>query len=543
MIHKGLVSSSSDYIFHWQRLNELSGSLSHFKLPQFNEYSNVPYGIATPTMYPWLSLVPVLLLKSFITKPIALIYSAYALFLFIGFNVSYYTCKNYMHSGKQSLLLSIFYIMSSIPLEYVYNDGDFGAFTATVLAPIVFFGWLHWIHDSKHWRMMTVGLLLMMGCHLLSTIIMIVFLGIVSLVFHKSLINHLKSFIKASITFILISSLIWLPLLILLLSNKIEQPIMMLLKDSGELLIPDPVFLVVPSRLDVWTYTDLFSIVLTLIYWKRLSKGLKELFWIAIGFILANFNWLPWNLIQKTWISKLQFVCRINFVSHLILSFLLAYIIVHIISKRWYKQNVIALLVIMSVFIFGGSLASQWECTFFKGSTGNPITKHYKIPESGNHQISPQKLQKEHLSATSKKFFFPRLDNHSLSMPQMIHFGFCYDYAPLHLSKDNGEKVVISKYRKIKSDPKSGYIHFHLNSPAKKATLPLIVYHQQKYDIISNHHKMPYSISHNRIQIHHLKKGSYNVRMQIPIMWYRWLTLIFAIIGIAILVIRKQWIK
>lgn len=525
VFYTNLLPSRPDVIFHARRLYDLVDDLKQFRLPMFCKYVGDPMGLATPTMYPYLAILPISILMVCHVHLVLSYVIVESLYTFIGFNCSYYACAKFSKSHKIALLFTIFYILSTISIDNICNNVAMNTYIASLFAPLAFFGFLCWI-TKGYWKMLVVGLCLVVFNHILSTFLLILLFACLSCVFYKQLNKH-KCFnlFKAIIVFLLLSSIIWMPMLALSCSNHLTMTLTAKyfnFADTGEL-IPRLVDFLIPQRLSCWTYTDLMALIFGLIYWKKLSSFSKKLYISAVVILILMINknpvFTPASLLSHTFLNKIQFIFRVALGSHLILSYLFALILISLVSKRWYKQNVIAFLMMIFLLIGGSLVLGEFESSYFSGIKTPTLREFNKMPPKRRNKIGMIRLNNKDLSLSLIK------------KSTILGQGFRYDYAPLE------SKEYTTKYMPYKD------ITYHTNNvnikskSTRSKALPIILYKGQSYQIYDNNQPMKWTRDHGYLKFKVMNKGNNHIQINTPIMWYRWISYILFIIGIIGLVI------
>lgn len=515
-IHTQVLPFNVDAVFHWRRIVELANDLRNFQLPSFNQHAGMPLGVATLTFYPWLNILPISILLLMHITPVASIITVIFTELFIGFNISFLACRSYSHNGYISAIFALSYCASTIVLYYLYYVIDLGAFSSFLFAPLVFFGWLSWIHND-HWKMMVIGFALMLCCHILNTSILFGLLLLLTGAFYKKLNKtKLQEGLKALIILILITSIIWMPICILMISNQTTMTnnfkLFNFIKYGG--LIPEGIDFVVPSHLCDWTYCDLIMVILGIFEWKHFNSTIKILYGYSIFILIMTLNiphFSPILLFKYTPLTIIQDVYRLSIMSHLILSYLIAYTIIKVLFKQWKKYNVWILIIFMSLLTLLAIGVGTLENDTFVGTRAKTLKQ---IKKSG------------------KKTYFFKLNNTDLESNSALHqqglTGSTYDYVPKTVK---GYKVPIHDHIKLISHRHN--IQIHSDKALHDVNIPYILYSQQNYKIYYNQGQI--SNRYHFLHLSNIPKGNSYLRINASIMWYRWLSILLTIGGLFLL--------
>lgn len=221
--------SGPDLQFHLSRIQEMFDNLkngapiSHIATRTFNQI-----GDAAVACYPWIWLYIFAGLK-FILSPISAIYFTYVLIIFVTLVVSYHSMKLISKSTKISFYFAILYGLTTyLVMEMITTQ--FGEFLAYPFIPLAFAGLYEiMLNNYKRWYLLTIGVTGIMYSHAPTTLIIVVALLIFYLVFfakqpEKERARRLM-YIAISAGYSLILSLIvWGPLAVLSLSQKLMRP-------------------------------------------------------------------------------------------------------------------------------------------------------------------------------------------------------------------------------------------------------------------------------------------------------------------------------
>lgn len=528
------IPAIHDVEYNFQRACEIFTQLLHFHFPRFNLNTSLPYGVAIPTMYPWLCLAPFVILKIFIHNPVDLWSVLLSFIMLIGLEISYGLYYHYAHKKLSALCFSVAYCLSTLEIVWAGSNADLGYYISTLVAPIAFFGWIYWIRQGK-WRMMTLGLLLMLFSHILDTLVMIVSLIILTLCFWAKTHHKLQKFgqlCKAGLVFLIASSIVWVPILIIMFHNQIAFPASVFDYSRTPTIIPKKwIFLLEPATFQIWTYTDLVSLVLAIIYWKHIPSTIKKFIYIAIVYILLNQRDLNYFLIKHTIFSHIQFMFRICFVSHLLLTFVFAYLISKILVKRWYIQNLASLLLVLFLIMDGSIFLNDLEAMHV---SRRPVNITHIIRQTNAFSYK----RDVHVSY---KLNFIQSNDANLKKREYWYYCSHNDYLPEATAQNyqfinNG---IASGHHSLRVYPHSdGKISFNLKQSAKSVLVPITMYRPQKYAVTLNHHATKWSFNkkYGFVRLHNLPKGHYTVQLHIEPMKSQQLIECISLIGAILLI-------
>ena len=224
-----------DLPFHLNRIQSLANSIksgNYFPMIYGSALNN--YGYANGIFYPQLMLyVPALLVCA--GMKVIPAYLAYAFIInFAGCFVAYYSCKwtlikisDYLSLndnqykidfGKITKFSNIFSILYVTNGYKIFNlvKGSIGQFTGITFFPIVIVGVLEIFMSSlnykenkdtsaniqKHtkWWILTLGMTLLLNCHILSVFLAVIFIGTICLINISKIKYYLFPLIKATVS-------------------------------------------------------------------------------------------------------------------------------------------------------------------------------------------------------------------------------------------------------------------------------------------------------------------------------------------------------
>lgn len=223
----GKLYEGTDIAFHYQRFIELRYDIAHHVIPQFFNHEAAPMGSAINIYYPYESLLPFILATWFIHRPMTLVMGVYFGIWYSTSLSSYYSAKKYFHSYKTGLLFSVLYTAAStIGNALILND-DIGQALGFAWQPLILFGFLCVLKDGKRWKMLVVGMSLLIMSHLLTTILIAVLLAVIAVCNIKRIFTHrdvILGYIKAVIMTVLLTMIFWMPFLYTSIHNNFYNP-------------------------------------------------------------------------------------------------------------------------------------------------------------------------------------------------------------------------------------------------------------------------------------------------------------------------------
>lgn len=530
IFYTNLIPFNSDAIFHIKRAYDLVNDLKNFKIPLYSMYVGDPSGLATPSAYPYIAILPISLLVLYHVPMVLSCVIDLTLFTFIGFNTGYFACKQYTHNPKIALLFVIFYNISTISLGNSYYHFAISAYVALLFAPLALFGYFSWIKHN-HWKMMTIGLLIMNLSHLLSVFVFVLLFTVLTCFYYKKLNkNRLLTLVKAILIYGLCTSIIWIPLIVLSLKNHLVMTILIKhfnFNKSGTL-FPSLITLLTPQNLSSWTYTDIVALVLGLIYWKRLKWDARKLYMVSLIFLLLMLNknpiFTPTDLLAHTFLVRMQIIDRVATDSHILLSYLLAFIIVKILAKRWHIQNLVSFLTIIFLIMCSTTALAETESVYYMGIKAMNISTFNRLLDE--HKIHSSII---------------KLNNSDLSLPlikksKLLSSSSIFDYAP-YISR------VYELHGNARFTHQKMYLYrnkMRVTHISSRKMLPIIMYRGQSYTVKINGKRVHWNRKYDFLHMPSLRKSSVTVQVNPALMWYRYVSYVLALIGLFCLCKSKR---
>lgn len=475
-----------DMQFHWQEMRELmkDGFLPRYAMNSFSES-----GVAVPTMYPYLFLYPFTLIYR-ISKSVTLTsYSFLVIDTFVALLISYFSSKKFSHNRVISYLFSIVYSMSFSLFLNSFQTDAIGMNFSFVFMPLVLFGFIYWIKNNQ-WKMLSIGMILIIYNSVIVSAYLILFLiiwTIIELWVNKKVgRKHLWTLCEAALLTILTTAIFWIPAAKLLLNNKLYD----MLGDAGNQLngvsIPKMIESSINTTLMInpksWTYmmtiSSLIGLIIGVIYYKKLSVMMRQMYWIAIVILLVSSNLFPWKFIAKTPFKVIQFPWRLYLIPQVFLAYLTAWFLSRLIKKwRIYKKYagnkgiLLSILVIVTV-ICGLQLSEQ--------STYISSIGHINVPAST--LMNTRDVTKDY-----------------------------YPKAALPDFKNILDHEAVAGKKKIKVTPLgNGKYKLRSNRNLKNVQMPFVMYNGTKYRCEVNGGKVGCHVNGNQLlTMSSIKKGNH----------------------------------
>lgn len=325
-----------DVVFHINRLLSLDNI---WKSP-INFTTNGGTGQLINIFYPWLTHYPIFLVYK-LTQSIFVAWMTFQILVRCAtYLISFYGLRLLRYSDKQVLVFSTFYLFSGYFLHNSYYRAAVGETLAMIFLPLVFVGVrLITFGDYKKWWVLTLGMLGLVYSHVLSVVLasVMIFLAVVtSFWIWDSKKERLLGFIKATLVTLGMSLAYFVPM--------IEQFRYVTLRTTFKPFLAKTAL----SLSDIWELSVksdlrtpsvnllyLIGLVLSLAFAKRFVKDREVRIYLFISLALAflTLKNFPWQLLQESPVSNLQFPWRLWSLALLFFSLALANILENISIK------------------------------------------------------------------------------------------------------------------------------------------------------------------------------------------------------------------
>ena len=374
-----------DLPFHLNRIQSLANSIksgNYFPMIYGSALNN--YGYANGIFYPQIILyVPALLICAGMKAIPAYLVYAFIINL-VGCFVAYYSCKyvlikisDYLSSNNSqhkidfckitrfSYIFSILYITNGYRIFNLVK-GSVGQFTGITFFLIVIVGVLEIFtplannkddkdnlsDKQKHpkWWILTLGMTLLLNCHVLSVLLAVIFIGIVCLINISKIKYYLFPLIKATVSTILINAFNLFPMLEQMTSDKfyydVRTPLGTISSHAMQI-ITNP-----NSIISLLVVTTLIMISLYSVFSEK-NKKIKIHKIIVYTIIVTTFamtNIFPWQLLDgKPLIKTIQFPSRILLFSSSFIYFYLTGYVIELLENK--KKRKIGFVVIFAILL------------------------------------------------------------------------------------------------------------------------------------------------------------------------------------------------
>ena len=484
-----------DLSFHAQRIDDLRSSIINgniYPTVALNRFNQT--GSAVMAMYPKINLYPIVLMSFFIKSFVTLIHVTFILRNFLGLVLTYYSCYFYTKNKNVSMVFSVVYAISLIVLGNVITGFDLGVSSSTLFLPLVLFGSLDLL-TRNNWIELTIGISTIVLCHVLNTIIVLIYLFFFFVINIRKFqqINTRKSLYKFILCTTLITSFFWIPFIILFVNNKISSPIATL-PLTGEAFND---MIITPFNGAEGAFLSLFAVlglVVGIIYYKKMSKYSKQLFWISIIVLIISSQLFPWSMLDHTFIKNtFQTPARLYIIPQLLLSYIFSENIyrIHFINK---KRTFTTFFVIFIAVIF--QVSKQEQIVNNNKPTIGMKSDYSK--DIGFDLIS--KYGYKNLINSNRAGVIDYFPKESVSLDNEIRFH--------HATYDNGSNYIQMKALR------NGIFTFNSNKKIFNFVLPFLYYKGIDYQVkLDGKDVKGYPNKNSLMTINNIHKGKHRVQI------------------------------
>ena len=407
-----------DIVFHINRLLSLD---TVWKSP-INYTTNGGTGQLINTFYPWLTYYPTFIIYKLTQSVFVAWMSFQFLVRFVTCLLSFYGLRLLNYSDKQVMIFSTFYLFSGYFLHNSYYRAAVGETLAMIFLPLVFVGVrLITFGDYKKWWILTLGMLGLVYSHVLSVLLAsvgIFFAVVTSFWIWDNKKERVLGFLKATLVTLSMSLAFFVPMIEQFKYVTLRTTFKPLLSKTA-LSLADNWELILKSDLRTPSVNLLYllGLVLSLIFTKRFVKVGEARIYLFISLILAflTLKSFPWQFLQASPVSNLQFPWRLWSFALLFFSLALANILENISIKA------------STILVLLGLCLNMFQI----------VTVQDKMTKAKNILPSNTKVTREMLAKGTYKNINGDYTN------KEVPFGFVFDK---HLFLDNQEiKPFISR--------------------------------------------------------------------------------------------------
>lgn len=541
-LKKGLLMVGSDRMFHLERMEETYENLRHGHFISYiSTFSFGRVGQAIGIFYPSFNLTIYAIVRFIIKNQIHAIYGFILIEQFIGLMVAYFSGKVVLKNTRAAYLFAIILRFSNYVLYNDFARFDVGESWSLVFLPMILAG-LYIILNNDQWKgsiLLSLGLILEFSCHILTTIITIIFI-VVCYIFYFFIVSKrwqsLYKLICSAIIFVLGSLFVSVPIISTLLTTPINKPDQNPLSEYdltlGKLLSNS-----LNNSLQMTSTVNIglilvITLTLGFTFIKYESKLMNDLYLAAVAIVILSTSLFPWKMFSKTFLATLQYPWRLLLIAIILLSLYLADILVK--SSNSWLIIALVLALIMTLTVGAEQSFITNESNDFALLQNNNQKKNawgFILDKTAVEQVKSKNMS-DSLSARSLDY----LPIQAKKNQQII-----FD----HMVQINGNKVALHN-----SQIKSGYqsINYQLNLTNKKAivNIPFLIYNRKNYRVYQNGKEVPFKV--NKYSTVQVVKSSgishihYAIKFRTPTLWRiaNYISLITIVASLAILVFQLK---
>lgn len=323
------ILNGGDMTYHIIRIQEL---IANFKqgnwLPFLYTHFYHKTAYASSIFYPQYTLYPMAIIGVITRSVVTGFYFGIVFYTFLTQLIMYYIMRHLNRSILLSCFISFSYAFSTYRTINGYSRTALGEFIAMTFIPLALYGMYSLMKRNRSgWLILSIGFSLIMLTHIISTVLTVVFLLIIFLILiyndHNKFGVIMIDIIKAIGFTLMLSAIFWVPFLEQELSNHFDQPAVTRLSESslglGNFLIESANNTMSVYQIRGNSWWDLINIgtlmVISIFWaifnWKKLDRISRYGLTIGIITALLSTSLFPWDLLQRTPISVIQFPFRL----------------------------------------------------------------------------------------------------------------------------------------------------------------------------------------------------------------------------------------
>lgn len=325
-----------DSEFHMARIRGLSNVFtSPVNFAAFGHQGNV-----MNIMYPWQTLYPAYFIYKITGNFKLSVYAFYFLVTFATLLISFYSMKKIKEQEFQAILFSLIYTFSSYRLSNLIFRSAIGEYLAMTFLPIVLLGVYKILCDDyKQYYFLSIGMALLACSHLLSVAMSTIFIALGVVLFlilgskRKQWKQRIYSLIKAAILTLFLTLGILVPIFEQLGYQKLYFPPKF---PFSPLEIKTLLFNAITSNISSFTIGSIIfaGIILVPFYLRKFNRFDKVIYGFGTIMFLGTSTIVPWSFLDKTPISSMQFIFRLNSYITLLIAYCLAIALGEIFKKK-----------------------------------------------------------------------------------------------------------------------------------------------------------------------------------------------------------------
>ncbi len=506
----GWLFAANDQQFHLQRIYELYQNIVHGNLnPLIATYTFNNNGNAVMSLYPkWPAYVYAVC--QLITKnPINAIYFGNIIKTALELSVAFYSVRIIGRNKLTAYLFALLYSASFMIIAYDYQTMDLGAMWGLVWLPLIYSGFYKWIKEDK-WVSLSIGLSGLLLNHILSFGVVIISLIFLTL-FNFSYIKSLKkwvSLLKGAILTVLLSSLTWVPIVYFTFfsSEKYQVPSVPFgLQGSSLASIFE--FSAISNSTMYLGLASALSLILCIINYNNMTREQKQLFFLSILFVLLQSPLVPWQKLQGTPFSVIQFPWRLLIVPMVCLDYLLVVNFLYLIRESLKNKRTVKAVGALGTVILVSCIMLRYH-EIIQSQIVNPEVNYQITPQRGlpmqndlhTYKITNIYEYQNMLGYNNSWDYYPFVTaNNGTTLPRIIqHLGF---------NLNTGKSFPVN----FQAIPEGIKFNFQTSAKSTNMELPFVAY-DHHYQVFLDGHPTKWILSSSAvIQLNNVSRGKHNV--------------------------------
>lgn len=310
--------SGVDMGFHLNRAFDLYKVLGHGHIfADLNFFTFNQVGMPTNMVYGFIYLYPLAIWMLLIKNKITAIYLGIAtIFTLMGI-LTYYLAKRYYKGNcNQALAFSVIYVVSVYGFNIFFVAFSLAQASAMVFLPLIAYGSysviFNTVHKNKDWLLLALGMIGVIYCHLISTLIfstLVLILLVIGIIERKFNYINFKYFLKSVVVSCLGSSFFWYNFISLYYHNpdintpEYKEIFGFTFKAFNNAILNQIIGLVI-----------LVCVIISFVNWRKLNRKTKieGLILLIYTFMCLDISNVLWRFLNKTAIRQIQGVNRFS---------------------------------------------------------------------------------------------------------------------------------------------------------------------------------------------------------------------------------------
>lgn len=366
LLKQGVVFSGDDLRYHIERLNELY--LNYMKgniFPEFATFTFDKIGYPINIFYPWITIIPFVIVRLLIHNPVTSIYIGIAFYTFLTMEFAAWSFHKMRFSRAQCIITSVIYAFCAYRTIDIFARFALGEFLALTFLPIILYGFYSILFGNyREWIYLGLGMSLVLLSHVLSTFLFcsfLLFIFILFFAFVNDKAERMSAIFKSIVVFIACSSVFLIPFFEQVKYQKFMQPSIDPLHQT-ELKLSTLIAESLNNNLNGALSTSgstynigillLIAILIGLFQYKKWSRFYRVILILGVFITLCSTNLVPWLSLEHTPLSVIQFPWRYLGIASFLLSVIAGKEIVDLSKEINYNNCNLIRIVIVVVFLF-----------------------------------------------------------------------------------------------------------------------------------------------------------------------------------------------